>query len=38
LLLALDMPGPASRAYLNRELPAFPPAQRKFLESMLPKP
>lgn len=38
VLLALEMPGPASRAYVDRELPLLAPARRRFIESMLPAP
>jgi hypothetical protein len=38
VLLALETPGPAAKAYVRKTLPALEPASRKFIESSLPRP
>ncbi len=37
VLLALDMPGPLAKAYVNKTLPSLEPAQRKFIASTFPE-
>lgn len=38
VLLALETPGPAAKAYVRKTLPALDPEARRFLESTLPRP
>ncbi|MEO7426782.1 MAG: hypothetical protein ABI036_16470, partial [Fibrobacteria bacterium] len=38
VLLALETPGPAAKAYVRKTLPALDPETRKFIESILPRP
>ncbi|HKP98288.1 MAG TPA: HEAT repeat domain-containing protein, partial [Fibrobacteria bacterium] len=38
VLLALETPGPAAKAYVRKALPALDPEPRKFIESFLPRP
>jgi hypothetical protein len=38
VLLALETPGAAAKAYVRKTLPAMDPETRKFIESILPRP
>ncbi len=38
VLLALETPGVASKAYVRKALPALEPETRKFIESIMPRP
>ncbi|MDB5051753.1 MAG: hypothetical protein JWO30_4824 [Fibrobacteres bacterium] len=38
VLLALEVPGPAAKAYVRKALPALDPEPRKFIESIMPRP